>query len=668
MRKRAVVTIFFAVVALLIAAPAAAKIIYVKSNATGADTGESWANACNDLRSALSSANSGDQIWVAAGTYKPTAGADRTQSFTMAAGVAIYGGFAGAETVLSQRNWTSNPTILSGNIGSTTTKTDNSFHVLVGASQATLDGFTVSNGNATSKTLSFNCGAGLYCNRADGMTVANCTFRNNSATSGGAAVYNNGHAQSISFCAFSGNSVMLSSYSTGGTVYNSGDSQTIAHCTFSGNSIDSTSDFNYPGGGAIYNIGASQLVANCAFNDNFAKAGGGAIFNDGNFSAVTNCSFVANSAGAGAGIDNSGTSQTVFACAFSRNAASMDGGAILNFGTSQTLLSCAFEANYAIDPNGYGGSGGAIANYSYPDQPQFVTQCAFTRNFFAYHGGAIFSRYDSPIVARCTFTDNYATGALHNGGITLGGAICGLKQAIDCVFTGNSAESCGAVITGARTQFVTGCSFQNNSAKNAGALGMYCPIAVSNCVFAGNSATENGGAVAGFSTGQTGYSIPGIAHCTFHGNTAGTYGGAFCQSVGSLAIGTTVTNCVFWGNSAKTGPDIYKDSGVAIVKHCDLSDWNGSQWNDNFGVDGGGNIDADPLFVGANNPAGADALMQTADDGLRLKSGSPCIDTGLSIGAPATDILGNPRSSPPDIGAYEFIPYKNRAARWTLYD
>ncbi len=53
-----------------------------------------WVDACPDLQTALGLADSGDQIWVAAGTYRPDAGSgDRTATFQLESGVAIYGGF-----------------------------------------------------------------------------------------------------------------------------------------------------------------------------------------------------------------------------------------------------------------------------------------------------------------------------------------------------------------------------------------------------------------------------------------------------------------------------------------------------------------------------------------------------------------------------------------------
>ncbi len=59
--------------ALFLAMPLYAKVIYVNKNALGSNNGSNWDNAYNELSTALPTAQTGDAVWVAKG-YNPTRG------------------------------------------------------------------------------------------------------------------------------------------------------------------------------------------------------------------------------------------------------------------------------------------------------------------------------------------------------------------------------------------------------------------------------------------------------------------------------------------------------------------------------------------------------------------------------------------------------------------
>ncbi len=161
---------------ILLSLPSAtARVIYVNAKVPpgGTADGLTWASAVPTLQEGLALAASGDEVWVAAGTYLATG----TNRFLLPSGVRLYGGFAGSETELSQRDAVRQVTILDGNgvFGSVVTIATDA------TADTRLDGFRIQNGRA-------NEGGGVYC-RGGAPVIANNVITRNEAISAGAGVY-----------------------------------------------------------------------------------------------------------------------------------------------------------------------------------------------------------------------------------------------------------------------------------------------------------------------------------------------------------------------------------------------------------------------------------------------------------------------------------------------
>lgn len=222
---------------------------YVDANATGLGNGSSWENAYTDLQTVLAIANTGDQIWVVQGTYKPTSSTNRAATFNIPSGVILLGGFDGTETDKTERDWANNLTILSGDINNSGNASGNSYHVVTTnyVNNSTLvDGFIIQDGNADSSAFPHNRGAGWY-NNSDGggnssPNIRNCIFKDNHANDFGGAMLNHANntgntSPKIIGCLFHDNTSITGGAAIGNTTFSGGaNNMHILNCTFTQNS------------------------------------------------------------------------------------------------------------------------------------------------------------------------------------------------------------------------------------------------------------------------------------------------------------------------------------------------------------------------------------------------------------------------------------------------
>ena len=358
--------------------------LYVSQSATGANNGSSWTDAFTNLEDALAIAGAGNSIYVAAGTYLPTQGYDvntgsatttaRYETFRIPDGVKVYGGFEGNQatefpvtpTIIDNRDFTADETILSGDIGTLGVNTDNAYHVVYTKNVSpttTVDGFTITEGLADGGPPSNYHGGGWYNDGsgAGGVSnpvLGNCIFTNNQA---------------------------LSAFGSGGGMYNNGEnggvaSPSLANCVFVANAAGGGGP---SGGGGMFNNGtdngnSSPILTNCSFRSNTtAGSGGGGIYNNGvtngNSSPIlTNCIFSNNSSGPGGGAYNNGnvgfggTSTPIFTnCSFSGNTSSATfGDGIYNEGAAPQIVNCIFWGNLGSGQSWFNSSSTTTVEYT----------------------------------------------------------------------------------------------------------------------------------------------------------------------------------------------------------------------------------------------------------------------------------------------------------------
>ncbi|MHC4798579.1 MAG: M12 family metallo-peptidase [Planctomycetota bacterium] len=359
--------------------------LYVDASAPEGGDGSSWATAINDLHQALERINPCSyitEVWIAAGEYKPAPpGGDRTVTFKVPYDVALYGGFAGAETSLDQQNWQANPTILSGDLNGNDQPgfinyDENSYTVLYldgTAANVVIDGFFIRNGNSNGSSSKEICGGGIYSS-SETPRIRNCVFENNRADYAGGLYY-----------------------------YNSSPGGAVENCRFQGNLATAL-------GGAIRVAMAAPAVRDCEIIDNTSEGSGGGIYT---YSSpgpidIERCRFENNYAQYGGAIRSYNETVNYSDCVFINNKTDINssfpysGGVIYVESVSLTVVNCRFETNQAR----YGGACYIRESASYGESDADFTNCTFVANLADLYGGSIYSRNSSVDINLCTFTEN----------------------------------------------------------------------------------------------------------------------------------------------------------------------------------------------------------------------------------------------------------------------
>ncbi|MBL9121333.1 MAG: hypothetical protein JNL80_15605 [Phycisphaerae bacterium] len=355
MRTRFLSCSLVAGLAALIASSLDAATLYVDADlTTGSNDGTSWENAYRgpqSLKTAMDAAVAGDAVWVAAGTYKASP-STRTVSHVLKNNVKVYGGFAGGESDLAQRDPVANLTRISGDLTGNdnpavaSTYSDNSYH-LITCQTGTLglvDGFELRGGNANGASASnLDKGGAIICLASQSHTFQSCRFIDNRCTFGGGAGYLHSSSPKFLDCLFENNQ----GGSFGGAFDSANTTQPVfERCIFRGNKAARA--------GALEFFGGSQpKVTNCLFHNNQAtgSGGGGAIW---------------------LGSSSSGTFRNITVTA---NNASVVGGGVYNTGGSSTFINCISFGNTGpgtIADNGIKSQGGT-STITYSDVQGLTT-------------------------------------------------------------------------------------------------------------------------------------------------------------------------------------------------------------------------------------------------------------------------------------------------------
>lgn len=354
-------------------------VVYVKTDGDDNESGLSWDGALADINMALELAASrridedldSCQVWVAEGTYKP--GTELTSTFQLQEHVDLYGGFAGNETLLSQRDWEEHETILSGDLAGDDAagdledtsiplhRDDNVYHLVTLSDEVSINGLTLrGGGNGSLDVDDPDANGGATIGSSVAAQMWNCTLTDNYASGEGAAIYASDAQVVFNNSSVTGNAAVLS------IVF-------LEMSTLTAEAVRFSENFGYRGlfadhsqvtlrggefernrgtsGAALYiDVESDATISDCSFKENVASSQGGAVLVARARAEVIDSTFNDNSAVELGGALTAARAQVAVANSiFDSNSADEDyGGAINNWGNAATsIVNSVFSNNTA---------------------------------------------------------------------------------------------------------------------------------------------------------------------------------------------------------------------------------------------------------------------------------------------------------------------------------
>jgi len=458
-------------------------IWHVDGSVSASGDGLSWGDAFKTINEGIDAAQAGDEVWIRTGVYEPTA------IILLEKPITVYGGFAGGENSVSQRDLENNPVVIlgspSGELHSDYYYTIDFFWAPTTPLNAVLDGLTF-------KNAVYEWGA---VRTVEGVLITDCVFEGNVLgvdAQPGSIIRSSsflGNTRGVRVQNSDENPVIIdgSEFTENinvdgrgaGIFVGTGGSVDVRSSVFKANQADDGAALaSRPGTGR-----ATVALTNCIFggqnveDGNIAENYGGAVYTHNTDIQITNSSFKYNSVGDtgwGGALYSANTNGSINRGVFAKNEADTGGGVYLS-GT-WTIHGVTFTDNHAVNSSHpYGQGGGArVTNAMFFD-------CIFQNNFAARNGGGL---YGNASVFNSLFIGNYAE--LWGGGAFLD--------------SGNS---------------VVNCVFHENTADNGAGGGINGYVSVANTIFSDNTSSTGGADIQGASVSYS---------RTTQGSLAGTDG------------------------------------------------------------------------------------------------------------------------------------------------